>query len=270
MRAAAILPVLALLATADARKCKAKHSTASPVPSVTPVADDNALIHQPEPTPSSSESASSEATPTESSSVVTSETPAPSPTSEESASASASPSPSPSPSAEPQGPANPDGAVPASDPLAEQILQAHNEIRARYGVPAVSWNEELSAIAVGQAQTCNQVPQFPASRQDYTDSLVPSHDGDFVRSVHDAGWEGENYVYPTDGGDKTYQEAAARWTQVVWRATTDIGCGWHKCEEWPEAAQLNGQYKFVCVYNTHQTYVGSPEAFNANIPDKLE
>ncbi len=235
MRAAAILPLLALLATADARKCKAKSHSPAP-PAATPPAEDNTLIHQPTEPEAPAESPAAESPAAESPSAAATPT---------ESSAAAEPT-QPAEPEQPEGPANLEGALPGSDPKATELLDAHNEIRRRYGQPDLWWNDELSAIAVGQAQTCNMVPQFPATRQDYTDSLVPNHDGNFVRSVHDAGWEGENYVYPEEGGDKTYQEAAARWTQVVWKSTTDVGCGWHKCDEWVDTPSLNGQWKFVC------------------------
>ncbi|BEI82263.1 hypothetical protein CcaverHIS002_0301310 [Cutaneotrichosporon cavernicola] len=298
MRAAAIIPILALLVTADARKCKAKTKTnTSAAAATSPIVTDNALIHQP-PSSSAVSSASSaasvsttsasEAATSESASAVSesassasesassvsesasavSQSATPSPSESATPSSSESATPSPSASASPQGPGNPEGAVPVSDPIASSVLAAHNEIRRRYDVPEVAWNDELSGIAVQQAQSCNFDNQFPDKRKDYTDVIWNNAEGNFVVSIEQAGSQGENYQWPEEGKDKTYQDATNQWTQVVWKATTDVGCGWHKCEEWSGNPSLNGQYKFVCVYNTHQTYVGSPEAFNENIPNK--
>ncbi|GMK58074.1 hypothetical protein CspeluHIS016_0501060 [Cutaneotrichosporon spelunceum] len=307
---AALFTLLALLVTADARKCKAKTRTTVPTTTgdattiAVPTVTAPAFVHQPSSAPSASESSSvhsdSAATPSdhaaspspsepasasdpaaspsapssnsEPSPSPSNSEPSPSPSNSEPSPSpshsepSSAPSPTPSPSAE--GPADPTGAVPGSDPVASAILGAHNTIRRRYGAPAIAWNDELSAIAVEQAQACNFENQFPAKRQDYTDVIWNNGDGDFANSVTQAGWQGENYVWPEDGKDKTYQEATSQWTQIVWKATTDVGCGWHKCGDGSESPSLNGQYKFVCLYNTHQTYVGSPDAFNENIPNK--
>ncbi|BEJ13108.1 hypothetical protein CspHIS471_0302820 [Cutaneotrichosporon sp. HIS471] len=284
MRAAAIIPILALLVTADAQKCKAKTKT-SAAATTSPIVTDHALIHQPPSSSAVSSTTSAEPIATDASEVVTSEsaatpspsesaTPSPSEWATPSSSEFATPSPSesatpsPSASANPQGPSDPEGAVPASDPIASDLIAAHNEIRRQFDVPDVAWNEELSGIAVEQAQSCNFDNQFPSKRQDYTDVIVNNAEGNFVASIEQARWQGENYEWPEEGKDKTYQEAANQWTQVVWKATTDVGCGWHKCEEWSGYPSLNGEYKFVCLYNTHQTYVGAPEAFNENIPNK--
>jgi uncharacterized protein YkwD len=112
----------------------------------------------------------------------------------------------------------------SAEPLPRAMLDAHNEIRARVGVPPLVWSPQLAAVA-----------------QNWADSLIATH-----HLVHSAGNRyGEN-LYAISGGAASPAQVVAAWaeeagnydvrsggcagvcghyTQIVWRTTRAIGCG---------------------------------------------
>tara|TARA_R110002124_G_C8974716_1_gene515859 strand:- start:59 stop:964 length:906 start_codon:yes stop_codon:yes gene_type:complete len=129
---------------------------------------------------------------------------------------------------------------------AQKALDAHNQLRAEVGVPPLQWSIDLAF----QAQL-------------WADKLIKKNDGDFVL-LH-SGYPGENIVggwvegVPPGQGiinawgtnekpnfnpatRKCYEgKICGHYTQVVWRATTKVGCG--------IGINANGKYVLVCNYD---------------------
>jgi uncharacterized protein YkwD len=128
---------------------------------------------------------------------------------------------------------------------AETLLAAHNAYRANHCVPALSWSAEVAASA-----------------QQWADGCSMSHSG---------GGNGENIAMGTDVSaqaavDMWYGEAGAydfsapgfsgstgHFTQVIWKGTTQLGCGVATCQ---------GQTFWVCQYSPPGNYDGE---FPANV-----
>src|SRR5262249_10858897 len=103
------------------------------------------------------------------------------------------------------------------------MLDAHNVVRARVGVPPLTWSDRLAAIA-----------------RDWAASLIAKHRfGHNPKTPH-----GEN-LFEIEGGTATPTEVIGDWasesanfdprsgrcrgtcghyTQIVWRNTTEVGC----------------------------------------------
>lgn len=119
------------------------------------------------------------------------------------------------------------------------ILAEHNKYRALHGVSDLSWSSELAAYA-----------QAYADKYDCSGTLT-----------HSGGPYGENLGlgYSTTGVvDAWYSEikeynwnspSASHFTQVVWKSTTQLGCGYKQC------GSYWGQYT-ICSYNPAGNFAG--------------
>jgi len=136
--------------------------------------------------------------------------------------------------------------VAASPSLARSMLDAHNAVRARVGVPPLAWSPQLATLA-----------------QDWANALIASQ----AFSHRPNNQYGEN-IYTITGGAASAHEVVATWaedargydirnntgtgvcghyTQLVWRHTTTIGCG--------VAGDAQRQV-WVCDYNPPGNIVG--------------
>ncbi|KAG0673136.1 hypothetical protein C6P40_003195 [Pichia californica] len=125
--------------------------------------------------------------------------------------------------------------------FASEILAEHNAKRALHGVSDLTWDSTLEAYA-----------QAYADKYDCSGSLT-----------HSGGAYGENLAlgYTTtgsvdawysEGNDYTYGSACSvydHFTQVIWKSTTKVGCGYKYCNSYW------GTY-IVCSYDPAGNYVG--------------
>jgi hypothetical protein len=107
------------------------------------------------------------------------------------------------------------------------ILEIVNRERAAVGVPPLVWSDTLAAGAQAWADhlvTINNVVHSPGNFKDYGETIAwrgPSG-GTLIPMVES--WVAEKTLYhggpmPADGGGFSH------YTQLVWRTTTEIGCG---------------------------------------------
>ncbi len=98
-----------------------------------------------------------------------------------------------------------------------QWLAAHNQYRKLHGVPSVVWSEKVAASALVHAKTC---PSGHSGSR-YGENLAwASYDmgiGPAVKMWYD---EEALYDYENPG----YIPGVGHFTQVVWKATQEIGC----------------------------------------------
>lgn len=130
-----------------------------------------------------------------------------------------------------------------------EMVSAHNRWRAEVGVPAIKWS-----------------PRLAADSQEWADKLAADGGG----LVHSSGPYGENLFGgggkawgPTDavnswGSEKALYNGEAiddqnymnvgHYTQMVWRSTTDVGCG--------VATSASGNTVWVCRYTPAGNMIG--------------
>ncbi|KAI1128759.1 PR-1-like protein [Nemania abortiva] len=120
------------------------------------------------------------------------------------------------------------------------ILNSTNVYRAAHNASAVTWNTTLESFAsdylasdVVGGDDCN----FAHSGGPYGENLAIGY-ANATASVEAWGDEGEEYNY----NDPGFSEATGHFTQLVWKDTSDVGCGrklcgergWYLvCEYWP-------------------------------------
>lgn len=134
----------------------------------------------------------------------------------------------------------------SSRDFADQMVCGHNEVRAQVGAPPVRWNQDLARQA--QAWTQNNLNlghlqhSDPKSRPRQGENLAAVYGGHIGPASLLSGWASERSKYhgePIDCGSPTDISAIGHYTQIIWRRTTEIGCG--------TASDLDNQV-LVCRY----------------------
>ena len=120
-----------------------------------------------------------------------------------------------------------------------QVLDKHNEVRAKHCAPAMTWDEEIAKAA-----------------QAWSDMCVFEHDSNnsngenMARGSEDpvGMWYAEiaNYDFAAPG----FAAQTGHFTQVVWRGSTKLGCGRTMCPmgvtyvcRYAAAGNFTGQYE---------------------------
>ncbi|KAJ3737036.1 PR-1-like protein [Lentinula guzmanii] len=175
----------------------------------------------------------------------TSSTPAPKPTTSSAVAAVATPASSSSSSASASSGSNGSG---ASDSDVQEYLSAHNTVRAQHGASALTWSNDAATKA-----------------QQWADNCVFQHSGGTL------GPFGENLAAGTGSGygiaqaiDSWSSEAsqydpnnpvASHFTQMVWKATTEVGCAVASCSG-IFAASFGLASFYVCEYSPQGNVIG--------------
>lgn len=141
----------------------------------------------------------------------------------------APPSPNPSPTS-PTSPGDAGGVVEQ-----QQYMVFHNLKRCWHNVPNVKWNANLAAQAKSHAAKCTMAK----------DPSIAGRVGENIAFGKDLGqipaqdqWYMEFLSFPF--GAKNGTEGSQEFSQIVWKATTDVGCASALCPQ--------GNY-YVCRYS---------------------
>lgn len=129
----------------------------------------------------------------------------------------------------------------ASDSSFEsEILAEHNAKRALHGVSALTWDSTLEAYAQAYADKYDCSGTLTHSGGPYGENLALGYT---VTGAVDAWYaEGDNYDY---SACNVYDH----FTQVIWKSTTKVGCGYKTCGDYW------GTY-IICSYDPAGNYVG--------------
>ncbi len=126
----------------------------------------------------------------------------------------------------------------------QEWLQAHNNYRTLHNVPPVTWSQTVANSAQDYADTC------PAghSGSGYGENLAWASNNLGMSAIVDL-WYNEEPLY--DYNDPGYSPGTGHFTQIVWKGTTEIGCGFATgctTSNWPNV--------WVCQYNPHGNIIG--------------
>lgn len=114
--------------------------------------------------------------------------------------------------------------VHAVSPFERDFLAAHNQVRARVGVPPLRWSNELAESAQQWADALIRSNAFHP-RRDHTfgENLFEVTNRTATPYEVVTAWAGEarNYDYKTN----TCSARCGHYKQVVWRDTQLVGCG---------------------------------------------
>jgi len=115
------------------------------------------------------------------------------------------------------------------------ILDAHNFFRDEHNATDLKWNSTSAKYAVAYAKECD----FKHSAGPTGENLAAGYEN-VTTAVNVWGLEREEYNFSAPG----FAETTGHFTQLVWKATTTVGCGRYACDG------KNGTtgYYVVCEY----------------------
>jgi uncharacterized protein YkwD len=130
--------------------------------------------------------------------------------------------------------------------LARDMLTAHNEVRAKVGVPPLAWSENLARAAQEWANTLIAERRFDHRPKSKTGQNLFRMDGgrEAPRKVVER-WASEaaNFNYKSN----RCKGECGHYTQLVWRSTKEVGCA---------VAGGGSREVWVCEYAPPGNYVG--------------
>jgi len=147
--------------------------------------------------------------------------------------------------------AYPDAALGGGEPASlAGITAAHNSVRSAHGVPPLTWDPQLAAIAQTWTDGCADT-QAPTGLIDMNPNATTGYGMYVGQNVYGstasttgadavAGWASEEADY--DYTHNTCSGSCGSYTQVVWAASTKLGCGFRQCPS------LTYGYSIVCHY----------------------
>jgi uncharacterized protein YkwD len=163
------------------------------------------------------------------------------------------------PSPEPGGeipPAEPTPAAPAADdgPVGDagELLAAHNRYRGQHCAAPLTWSAALAASAQRWADRLRDAGcAFAHSQTQHGENLAAGTSGTLTPEAVVTMWYREVAAYDFRGG--AFSMETGHFTQVVWRGTTQLGCGRSSCR---------GLDVWVCQYDPPGNMLG---AFQRNV-----
>lgn len=132
----------------------------------------------------------------------------------------------------------------SSGDLASTLLNAHNNKRALHeDTPALSWSSDLASYAQNYADQYDCSGNLVHSGGQYGENLSLGYG---IEGAVDA-WYNEISSY--NWANPGFSESTGHFTQVVWKSSTQVGCGTKSCGgSW-------GDY-VVCSYNPAGNFIG--------------
>ncbi|KAF0268106.1 hypothetical protein FOG51_00171 [Hanseniaspora uvarum] len=145
----------------------------------------------------------------------------------------------------------------ATSSFASSMLSQHNAKRALHkDTDSLSWSSNLENIAQAYADSYDCSGTLTHSGKPYGENLAlgyPLYDGE----TGIAAWYDEIKNY--DFSDPGFSDDTGHFTQVVWKDTTQVGCGYKQCSnEW-------GIY-LVCNYLAQGNIIGE---FSSNVEELI-
>lgn len=148
--------------------------------------------------------------------------------------------PEPGEPSQPSQPSQPQPKVSGLAPEMQTLLDSHNRVRAQHCAGPLTWSTKLAQSAQAWAVTLrDRNCAFEHSETRYGENLAGGSSGALDPEGVTAMWYDEvkqyNFQRPA------FSMATGHFTQVVWRGTTQLGCGRATCR--------NGMELWVCQYD---------------------
>jgi len=120
----------------------------------------------------------------------------------------------------------------------QALVDAHNRLRARHCAPPLRWSGAVAALAQKWADTLRGSCALRHSQGAYGENLAAATIGMLDAAAVVGMWYDEVKRYSFRSGSFSMQ--TGHFTQLVWRATREVGCGRTQC---------NGLDIWVCQYS---------------------
>ncbi len=124
------------------------------------------------------------------------------------------------------------------------ITEAHNAVRRFLGLPELSWSEELAQGAQEWSDHLSQICNLSHTPREQLGMLgenlaMGGGSGGYLMSAVEAvggwscereDWDNEALTCNGEPGYGTFPRLCGHYTQLVWRDTREVGCGFADCE----------------------------------------
>lgn len=133
----------------------------------------------------------------------------------------------------------------------DKALQYHNQVRAKHQAPALQWDDSLAQYASDYLSSNNC--EFKHSDGPHGENIAIGYKGIGALEA----WYNEYKDYSFDNPGS--QKGTGHFTQMVWKATTKLGCAKKACSD--------GEY-VVCEYGPPGNVVSGDEYSKNVLPPK--
>lgn len=182
------------------------------------------------------------------------------------------PEPAPAPAPEPTPEAAPVESAPTSssgDAVKDAALNAHNAYRAKHHAGPLSWDESLASSAAQLAGGCTNKHGLIVGGQNiaakgFSGSQSPG-DASLMTEAVDNWYNEVDMFGGLYGQENVSNMAVLHFTQVVWKATTKIGCAVNNCGTAGNIFPGFNAYTIVCNYQAAGNF-GGQYAVNVQAP----
>jgi len=148
--------------------------------------------------------------------------------------------------------------TPVGDPepgILAGITRAHNVVRAEVGVAGLVWDPSVAATAAAYAAMCVFQHSGTPGLGENLAAYAPSGGHTGQDPVNDWASEKANYDYASN--TCAANQVCGHYTQVVWRNSTNLGCGVQACNtNSPFGASFPNWEIWVCNYLPPGNFVG--------------
>ena len=130
-----------------------------------------------------------------------------------------------------------------------ELLAAHNAYRANLGLPPLQWSDQLAAKAQGWAEHLDEIGQLEHSGPGQNLAMAASGTESLTQLVDLWGSEQADFTngnFPDISTTGNWMDVG-HYSQLVWKATTEVGCG---------VADGNGSEFLVCDYDPPGNVMG--------------
>lgn len=127
------------------------------------------------------------------------------------------------------------------------LLDAHNKIRADVGLSKLKWNCRLADLA---QEWATRGKFEHRANPVYGENLFVSSETNVLAAESVQTWLMEKSFWNNSAGTCQTGKTCVHYTQMVWKSTTEIGCGINR--------KASGKWKLllVCNYNPMGNYAG--------------
>ncbi|KAL5707213.1 hypothetical protein ACHQM5_025290 [Ranunculus cassubicifolius] len=130
----------------------------------------------------------------------------------------------------------------------QNILAAHNRARAQVGVGPMGWSSTLAAYAQRYANSMVSTCNLVHSGGPYGENLAWQSNNALTYTAAVNMWVSERQYYDYNSNSCASGKACGHYTQVVWRASVNVGCGGVICN--------SGATFIICNYSPPGNVVG--------------
>ncbi|EKM59284.1 uncharacterized protein PHACADRAFT_86217, partial [Phanerochaete carnosa HHB-10118-sp] len=128
----------------------------------------------------------------------------------------------------------------------QAYLDSHNSIRSQHGASPLTWSDDLASSALSWAEGC-QFTHSDGALGPFGENLAAGT-GSFTTSA------AVDAATTVDPANPTF----THFTQMVWKATTQVGCGVASCNNIFDSKFGPATYH-VCLYNPVGNVIGQEQ-----------